>query len=115
MVNKSGRTGRDGEHRAAQIMRRSGFTDAERRLDRKPSEDIDGLPVPLEVKRHKQVQYAAWTKKVRDRHSDGYWALMILPRDRRSKDSIPEAITFPAELGADLLYFAYENGFFDAD
>ncbi len=109
MTNKSGRTGRDGEHTAVAYLTAAGFT-VEREGKRAPSLDVigDDLQTPVEVKRRATISFPAWTRKVADKHGDK-WALFIIQRDKR-KGLHPDTVTFPAAFGAELLA-AYEFGY----
>ena len=108
MVNRSGRTGRDGEHTAVAYLAAAGF-DVEREGKRAPSLDVIGndLSTPVEVKRRATISFPAWTRKVADKHGDK-WALFIIQRDKR-KGLHPDTMTVPAEFGAYLLRL-YEHG-----
>lgn len=101
MVNKSGRIGRDGEHVAVKYLQEAGFL-AEREGRRKPSEDVIGLPIPVEVKRRKTLSVPLWTRQLRQRHGSA-WALFVIARDARKADAHPDLMILPAALGSQAL------------
>ncbi len=102
-MNKSGNTGRGGEHYVADLLRPS-FPSAFRRTDRKPSEDIDGTPWFVEVKKDKAWTVQQWIRKVCKRHGpDAKWMLWVVPRDRRRHDpEKPECIVMSKPLALEL-------------
>jgi hypothetical protein len=102
-LNKSGRIGRDGEHRVVSLLLAAGFDGAEREGKRAASLDVIAadLSVPVEVKRRATLSIPAWTRKVTEAHGDT-WALFVIQRDARSNIH-PDMMIVPAELGARLL------------
>lgn len=103
MVNKSGRTGRDGEHTAVGYLVDAGFEGVEREGKRAASLDVVGpsLTVPVEVKRRAVLAVPAWTRELESRHGDT-WALFVIQRDARKKVH-PDLMVVPAAMGARLL------------
>jgi len=102
MVNKSGNIGREGEHYAARMLSAS-YPDAARRRDQKPSDDIAGLPFPVEVKRREKWYPGQWIRKVAARHDPGDWILYLVPRRRNAKDAPPECIVVSKLLFLEML------------
>ena len=102
MVNKSGNIGRVGEHYVAKQLLPI-YPKAKRRRDQKPSDDISGLPFPVEVKRRQQWSPGAWIKKVADRHYPGDWILYLVPRRLNAKDAPPECVVVSKNLFLDML------------
>jgi hypothetical protein len=105
VVNRSGRIGRDGEHKANAYLALAGFLNVEREGKRAPSLDnlAEDLTTPVETKRRATLAIPAWTRQLRDRHASR-WGLFVIARDARKKDSHPDLMVFPAEFGAKLLY-----------
>lgn len=103
MVNKSGRTGRDGEHTVVGYLADAGFEGVEREGRRAASLDVVGaaLTVPVEVKRRAVLAIPEWTRKVNDVHGDT-WSLWVIQRDARKKVH-PDLMVVPAAFGAKLL------------
>lgn len=103
MANKSGRTGRDGEHKVVAYLEAAGFTGTEREGRRAASLDVvaDDLSVPVEVKRRATLSVPEWTRKVADVHGDT-WSLFVIQRDAR-KGVHPDMMIVPAAFGAELL------------
>lgn len=104
MANPSGRTGREGEHQAREILEAAGYEDLEREGRRAKALDIVGdlLDTPIEVKKQKNISLPAWSRKSEDAHGDR-WGIMILRRDMRKRVH-PDMIVYPAEFGAKLLH-----------
>lgn len=107
-MNRSGRTGRDGEHSAIQYLTSAGFLNVEREGRRAASLDLvaPDLSTPIEVKRQATLSIPAWTRKLEDVHGDR-WALFVIQRDARKRVH-PDLMVFPAAFGATLLR-TYEN------
>lgn len=103
MANPSKRTGTEGENRVADWLREI-WPLADRGAS-KPGHDIVGIPLPVEVKRHKTIRLPEWTRYLQSLHG-GVWALFVLERDRRRKDAHPDLMVVPAELGVRLLSVA---------
>lgn len=101
MANKSGRTGRDGEHKAVAYLEAAGFQGVEREGKRAASLDVVGLSVPVEVKRRRVLAIPEWTRKVSAIHGNE-WALFVIQRDAR-QNIHPDMMIVPAEFGAKLL------------
>lgn len=110
MVNKSKRTGTEGENRVLGWLKP--IWPLADRGGNKPGHDIVGVPVPVEVKRQKTLQIPAWTRWLRELHGD-QWVLFALPRDLRAKDAHPELMIMPADMGVRLLALVdhYEPSF----
>jgi len=102
MVNRPGRTGRDGEHTAVRYLEDAGFS-VEREGRRSPSLDVVGedLTVPVEVKRRAVLAVPEWTRKIEQVHGD-VWSLFVIRRDARKKLH-PDLMVVPAAFGARLL------------
>lgn len=111
MANKSGRIGREGEHKAVAHLQAAGFhPDTEREGRRAPSLDIVGpdLRVPIEVKRQRNISLKAWVRTVQERHPD-WWGLFVIERDARRAEAIPDLLVLPADLGAKALKALHEK------
>lgn len=104
MVNKSGRIGREGEHKTNAFLEAAGFTNVEREGRRAPSRDhlADDLTIPVETKRQDRWSIPAWIKKVLGVHGT-ISALFVHPRDARRKDAPPSVMVVEAGFGAQLL------------
>jgi hypothetical protein len=113
VVNKSGRIGREGEHKTIAYLAMAGFTDLIREGKRAKQLDIisdpDVVPVegriktPIESRRRKRIDLQAWVRDL-DTHWGDRWALFLHPRDARAKDHMPAVVVFPAAFAAKLLY-----------
>lgn len=104
MVNKSGRIGREGEHKTNRFLAAAGFTNVQREGRRAPSLDnvADDLTVPVESKRRARLELPEWVRQLHARH-DSRWALFIHARDARRADAMPSVMVVPAHFGAQLL------------
>jgi len=119
VVNRPGRIGREGEHKAIQYLVDAGFPLSEERDDegiqregrRAASLDVVGrvLRIPVEVKRRARLDLQAWARDL-NTHWEDRWALFLISRDARRKDAPPDMMVLPAALGAKALKVLHETG-----
>jgi len=112
MVNKSGRTGRDGEHKAITYLTEAGFQNVVREGKRAASLDLVGedLPYPVEVKRRRTLAIPEWTRLVSNEHGR-IWAMFVLQRDARRRVH-PDMMIMPADMGARALWALADKDYY---
>lgn len=112
MANPSKRVGTEGENRAVELL--SGLGGSVRVGGNAASNDVfvSTLPdVPFEVKRQATLRVPEWTRLMVERHGPRS-GLVLIPRDRRRRDAMPESILFPMEFAIELLraYITHKDG-----
>lgn len=100
-MNKSKRTGTEGENWWRDNFLKLLWPNAERDERRTPGSDFLGVPVAFEAKRRKVWEIPKWTRYLTELHDDD-WVLLVSPRDRRRKDAPPDLVIMPYTLALEV-------------
>lgn len=108
MANRSKAIGTKEENRILERYIRPIWPHADRAKAGNKSNDIVGVPFPVEVKHRKVWDLRAWVRKLQDvasefSHAEHQWVLFAGDGDRRRKESIGTVMVVDAEFGAELL------------
>lgn len=102
MANPSKSKGSQFERKIAERLRNVGFAGAFRKKDNAASNDIGGLPWPVECKKRATWAIPEWARAMRRLHGDD-WLLFVSPADTRRRDAPPELAVMPVEFALQLL------------
>lgn len=104
MSNPSKAKGTAEENRILERHIRPIWPQADRAKAGNQSNDIVGVPFPIEVKHRKTWALRDWVRKVTAVSDDGRWAVFAGDGDRRLSSSIGTVMIVDANFGTELLH-----------